>query len=73
MAERTPDGQACRTALVTGATGAIGKAIAAWLATGPAGAQATGQYFEHQRQAACRFGADHDGVEALYQACERYG
>jgi len=44
-----------------------------WLATERVGAQETGQYFEHQRQVACRFGADQQAVEALYRACEAYG
>lgn len=45
----------------------------AWLATEVIGAQKTGKYFERQREVSCRFGADCDAVEALYQACENYG
>ncbi|WP_206171779.1 SDR family NAD(P)-dependent oxidoreductase [Thiorhodococcus mannitoliphagus] len=45
----------------------------AWLATEDLGGRETGQYFEHQRSVPCRFGADLAAVEALYEACERYG
>jgi NAD(P)-dependent dehydrogenase (short-subunit alcohol dehydrogenase family) len=44
----------------------------AWLATEAVGARETGKYFERQREAACRFGADRDAVEALYRLCEAY-
>jgi NAD(P)-dependent dehydrogenase (short-subunit alcohol dehydrogenase family) len=43
-----------------------------WLATGPVGARETGKYFEHMREATCRFSADRTAVEALYEACLRY-
>lgn len=43
-----------------------------WLATTPAGQQATGKYFEHRRETRCRFGEDKQAVEALYEACLRY-
>jgi NAD(P)-dependent dehydrogenase (short-subunit alcohol dehydrogenase family) len=43
----------------------------AWLATEDIGVRVTGKYFEHQRQAPCRFAADTDAVEALYRICER--
>jgi NAD(P)-dependent dehydrogenase (short-subunit alcohol dehydrogenase family) len=50
----------------------LGAATPVWLATTPVGVEATGQYFEHQRQTTCRFGADLRAVDALYQACEGY-
>lgn len=43
-----------------------------WLATDPIGQQETGKYFAHQRQEACRFGQDKEGVEKLYQLCLTY-
>jgi NAD(P)-dependent dehydrogenase (short-subunit alcohol dehydrogenase family) len=45
----------------------------AWLATEPGLTGQTGRYFEHRRDAVCRFGADRDAVEALHRACEGYG
>jgi len=42
-----------------------------WLATEPVGAEVTGKYFEQMREAACRFGRDAAGVEALYEAVHR--
>ncbi len=43
-----------------------------WLATGPIGGQVTGKYFEHLRQTPCRFAADREAIEALYQVCLGY-
>jgi len=56
-----------RLALVTGATGAIGKAIALEI-----GQLETGKYFEHMQMRRCQFGEDSEKVEALYQACLTY-
>jgi len=43
-----------------------------WLATDAAGQEATGQYFEHGRQAKCRFASDREAIERLYQLCLDY-
>lgn len=50
-----------------------GAATPAALATGAIGAQTTGKYFEHLREAHCPFGADREAVDALYRICESYG
>ncbi len=42
------------------------------LARGELGGDASGRYFEHGREARCRFAGDRDGVEQLYQICRRY-
>jgi NAD(P)-dependent dehydrogenase (short-subunit alcohol dehydrogenase family) len=44
----------------------------AWLAVDEIGQLETGKYFEHKKMRRCRFGADSDNVEALYQACLAY-
>lgn len=46
-----------------------GASTPVWLATEPTGAESTGRYFEHQRQVSCRFAADRDSVEALFDTC----
>jgi len=43
-----------------------------WLATDPVGQQQTGQYFERMQPVTCRFSADHQAVEQLYQLCLAY-
>jgi NAD(P)-dependent dehydrogenase (short-subunit alcohol dehydrogenase family) len=43
-----------------------------WLATSPTGASETGKYFEHMREARCRFSANRTAVEKLYEACLQY-
>ena len=43
-----------------------------WLAVEPAGAEQTGQYFEHGKAVHCPFGAQRAAVETLYQACLRF-
>jgi NAD(P)-dependent dehydrogenase (short-subunit alcohol dehydrogenase family) len=43
-----------------------------WLATEPIGGEVSGKYFEHMRQVRCRFGENHNAVEALNQACLEY-
>ena len=43
-----------------------------WLATTPAGIQATGNYFEHKRESRCRFGEDIAAVRALFEICQDY-
>jgi NAD(P)-dependent dehydrogenase (short-subunit alcohol dehydrogenase family) len=43
-----------------------------WLALDDVGRQVSGRYFEHMRETPCRFSGDHDAVEALYRACERF-
>ncbi|MFQ5614762.1 MAG: SDR family NAD(P)-dependent oxidoreductase [Anaerolineae bacterium] len=43
-----------------------------WLATGPAGQQQTGKYFEHLQEVHCPFSADRRAVDELYQACLRF-
>ncbi|MFN2136826.1 MAG: SDR family NAD(P)-dependent oxidoreductase [Candidatus Promineifilaceae bacterium] len=43
-----------------------------WLATADIGQEATGKYFEHERETPCRFMADHRAVEALYAICLAY-
>jgi len=43
------------------------------LARGELGAGVTGRYFEHGREARCRFGEDRDAVERLYGICKEYG
>lgn len=45
----------------------------AWLATDSIGERETGGYFERRHRVSCRFCADRDAVQALYQACEAYG
>ena len=42
------------------------------LARGELGADTTGRYFEHGREARCRFAEDRDGVEQLYEICRGY-
>jgi NAD(P)-dependent dehydrogenase (short-subunit alcohol dehydrogenase family) len=49
-----------------------GAATPAWLATDPMGGKVTGKYFEHFRETRCRYGEDHNGVEALFRICETY-
>lgn len=43
-----------------------------WLATEPVGGRETGKYFEHMREARCRFGADRTAVNELYEICRTY-
>jgi NAD(P)-dependent dehydrogenase (short-subunit alcohol dehydrogenase family) len=43
-----------------------------WLATEPTGQEETGKYFEHRREVRCRFGADAQAVERLYEMCLTY-
>jgi NAD(P)-dependent dehydrogenase (short-subunit alcohol dehydrogenase family) len=43
-----------------------------WLATSLPVQETSGNYFENRRQVADRFAADHDVIEALYQACLGY-
>ena len=43
-----------------------------WLATSPVGQQKTGKYFEHMREVRCRFSADRQAVEKLYEICLSY-
>ncbi|HWN71346.1 MAG TPA: SDR family NAD(P)-dependent oxidoreductase [Haliangium sp.] len=43
-----------------------------WLATGPDTGATTGSYFEHMRERSCRFGANREAVEALYQTCQGF-
>jgi NAD(P)-dependent dehydrogenase (short-subunit alcohol dehydrogenase family) len=40
-----------------------------WLATGPAGIENTGKYFEHKRETICQFSQDKDSVTKLYHIC----
>lgn len=49
-----------------------GAATPVWLATDPAGLEATGRYFEHGRPRACPFVTDADDVERLYATCAAY-
>jgi NAD(P)-dependent dehydrogenase (short-subunit alcohol dehydrogenase family) len=42
------------------------------LARGELGAGVSGGYFEHGREARCRFGEDRDGVKRLYTICCNY-
>lgn len=49
-----------------------GAATPVWLATDPAGLEATGRYFEHGRMRACRFMEDADAVERLFAHCAAY-
>ena len=42
------------------------------LARGELGTDATGRYFEHGREARCRFAKDRDGIEQLYELCLGY-
>jgi retinol dehydrogenase-13 len=42
------------------------------LARGELGSGITGHYFEHGRQARCRFAGDRDGIERLYEICRGY-
>lgn len=42
------------------------------LARGELGADATGHYFEHGREARCRFAGDRGSIEQLYDVCLRY-
>ena len=42
-----------------------------WLALDPP--DASGRYFAHRREEACRFGQDRAGVQALFAACQRFG
>jgi NAD(P)-dependent dehydrogenase (short-subunit alcohol dehydrogenase family) len=43
-----------------------------WLATAPELEGVTGKYFEHRRETFCRFGADKEAVERVYEICESY-
>ena len=43
-----------------------------WLATGPEGGERGGRYFEHMRQADCRFARDRQAIERLYELCSTY-
>lgn len=43
-----------------------------WLATDPIGQAETGSYFERMREVRCRFGADRQAVERLYEVCLSY-
>jgi len=43
-----------------------------WLATGTAGGEVTGRYFEHRREVDCPFGRDRRAVEELYRLCSGY-
>ena len=43
-----------------------------WMATSLPAQETTGKYFENRRQVTDRFAADHDAIEALYQACLGY-
>jgi len=43
-----------------------------WLATDPAVRRETGKYFADRRIQRCRFGEDHQTVQALYHACAAY-
>ncbi len=43
-----------------------------WLATSPAVGRLTGRYFEHLREAKCRFSENRKSVEALFRACHSY-
>lgn len=43
-----------------------------WLATDPVGQQQTGKYFERMQPVTCRFSADRQAVEQLYQLCLAY-
>ncbi len=42
------------------------------LARGELGATTTGRYFEHGREARCRFAEDRDSIERLYELCRGY-
>lgn len=42
------------------------------LARGQIGADQSGRYFEHGREARCRFAADREAVERLYAICQSY-
>lgn len=42
------------------------------LATDPVGQEATGQYFERQRQTACHFASDRVAIEQLLELCRSY-
>lgn len=44
----------------------------AWLATSPAGWENSGKYFEHRQESRCRFGADRQAVERLYEICLQF-
>lgn len=44
-----------------------------WLATGGAGTEKMGCYFENRRTVSCGFSKDRDRVEKLFAACEAYG
>lgn len=43
-----------------------------WLATEENVGQITGRYFEHRRETKCRFSADKNALEKLYQVCLQY-
>jgi NAD(P)-dependent dehydrogenase (short-subunit alcohol dehydrogenase family) len=43
-----------------------------WVATADELEGISGKYFEHLRESPCRFGQDHELVEALYSICENY-
>jgi hypothetical protein len=40
-----------------------------WLATGPAGINNTGKYFEQKKEIHCHFSQDHEAVNRLYDLC----
>jgi NAD(P)-dependent dehydrogenase (short-subunit alcohol dehydrogenase family) len=44
-----------------------------WLATAKEVEDITGKYFEHRREAICRFGRDKEMVEKIFELCEKYG
>jgi NAD(P)-dependent dehydrogenase (short-subunit alcohol dehydrogenase family) len=46
-----------------------GASTPVWLATEFVGRETTGKYFEHQREASCRFGQNIDEVAKLFKAC----
>lgn len=43
-----------------------------WMATSSPAQETTGKYFENRRQVTDRFAADHEAIEALYEACLGY-
>jgi NAD(P)-dependent dehydrogenase (short-subunit alcohol dehydrogenase family) len=40
-----------------------------WLATGPAGINNTGKYFEHNKETLCHFSQDQEAVNRIYDLC----
>ena len=49
-----------------------GASTPVWLATAPELDNRTGGWYERRRESRCRFGEDHQAVEALFRACESY-